>query len=48
MSAFTIIPRQQEWDSLFWGSFMDPLLHGQATAAELAPEIRAQLEEFLP
>ncbi len=48
MSAFTIIPRQQEWDSLFWGSFMDPLFHDQGTAAELAPEIRPQLEEFLP
>lgn len=48
MSAFTIIPRQQEWDSVFWTDFMDPLLHGQGTAAELAPEIRPQLEELLP
>jgi multiple sugar transport system substrate-binding protein len=47
MSAYTIIPRQQEWDSIFWGSFMDPLFHDQGTAAELAPEVRPQLDELL-
>jgi multiple sugar transport system substrate-binding protein len=48
MSAYTIIPRQQEWDSIFWGSFMDPLFHDQGSAEELAPEIRPQLEALLP
>jgi multiple sugar transport system substrate-binding protein len=48
MRAFTIIPRQAEWDTIFWSEFMDPLFHDQATAEELAPEIRAQLEELLP
>ena len=48
MRAFNILPRHQEWDSIFWGDFMDPLFHGEGTAAELAPEIRAELEELLP
>jgi multiple sugar transport system substrate-binding protein len=48
MRAFNIIPRHQEWDSVFWGDFMDPLFHGEGTAAELAPEIRPLLEELLP
>jgi hypothetical protein len=48
MRAFTIIPRQAEWDTIFWSEFMDPLFHDQATAEELAPEIRGQLEELLP
>jgi multiple sugar transport system substrate-binding protein len=48
MHAFNIIPRQAEWDTIFWGDFMDPLFHDQNTAAELASDIRAQLEELLP
>jgi multiple sugar transport system substrate-binding protein len=48
MRAFNILPRHQEWDSIFWGDFMDPLFHGEGTAAELAPEIRPLLEEVLP
>jgi multiple sugar transport system substrate-binding protein len=48
MRAFNIIPSHQEWDSIFWGEFMDPLFHGEGTAAELAPEIRPLLEEVLP
>jgi multiple sugar transport system substrate-binding protein len=48
MRAFTIIPRQAEWDTIFWTEFMDPLFHDQATAAELASDIRAKLEEVLP
>jgi multiple sugar transport system substrate-binding protein len=48
MSAFTVIPRQQEWDTIFWTDFMDPLFHDQGTAAELAPAVRPQLEEVLP
>jgi len=48
MRAFNIIPRHQEWDTIFWGDFMDPLFHHEGTAAELAPEIRPLLEELLP
>jgi multiple sugar transport system substrate-binding protein len=48
MRAFNIIPNHQEWDTIFWGDFMDPLFHGEGTAAELAPEIRPLLEEVLP
>ena len=48
MRAFNILPRHQEWDTIFWGDFMDPLFHGEGTAAELAPEIRPLLEEVLP
>lgn len=48
MRAFNIIPRHQEWDTIFWGDFMDPLFHDQGTAAELAPKIRPLLEELLP
>lgn len=48
MRGFNIIPRHQEWDDIFWSNFMDPLFHGEGTAAELAPEVRPQLEELLP
>lgn len=48
MRAFNIIPRHQEWDTIFWGDFMDPLFHGEGTAEELAPEVRPLLEELLP
>jgi multiple sugar transport system substrate-binding protein len=48
MRAFNIVPRHQEWDSIFWGEFMDPLFHKKGTAAELAAQIRPKLEEVLP
>jgi multiple sugar transport system substrate-binding protein len=48
MRSFTILPRHQEWDSIFWGDFMDLLFHGEGTAAELAPAIRPDLESVLP
>ena len=48
MRAFTIIPRQQEWDTIFWSDFMDPLFHDQGTAEELAGEMRPELEAVLP
>jgi multiple sugar transport system substrate-binding protein len=48
MRAFNVLPRHQEWDSIFWGDFMDPLFHGEGTAAELATEVRPLLEEVLP
>jgi multiple sugar transport system substrate-binding protein len=48
MRGFNIIPSHQEWDTIFWGDFMDPLFHGEGSAAELAPEIRPLLEDVLP
>ena len=48
MRAFNILPRQQEWDSIFWSDFMDPLFHGEGTAADLAAELRPDLEAVLP
>jgi multiple sugar transport system substrate-binding protein len=48
MRGFNIIPRHQEWDSIFWGDFMDPLFHGEGTAAELAAMLRPDLESVLP
>ncbi|MGC9398245.1 MAG: ABC transporter substrate-binding protein [Anaerolineae bacterium] len=48
MRAFNIIPQHQEWDSIFWGQFMDPLFHGEGTAAELAAEVKPELEALLP
>jgi multiple sugar transport system substrate-binding protein len=48
MRAFTILPRHQEWDTIFWGDFMDPLFHGEGSAEELAAEIRPDLESVLP
>ncbi|MFP4344999.1 MAG: ABC transporter substrate-binding protein [Anaerolineales bacterium] len=48
MRAFNIIPEHQEWDSIFWGQFMDPLFHDEGTAAELAEEVKPELEALLP
>lgn len=48
MRAFNVIPQHQEWDSVFWGEFMDPLFQKKAQPADLAPEMRARLEAFLP
>jgi multiple sugar transport system substrate-binding protein len=48
MRAFNIIPQHQEWDSIFWGQFMDPLFHDEGTAAELAEEVKPDLEALLP
>ncbi len=48
MRALNIVPRQQEWDDIFWSDFMDPLFHDEGTAEELATEIRPELEAVLP
>ena len=47
MRALNVIPRQAEWDDLFWKEFQDPLFHGKGTAAELAAAIRPKLEALL-
>ena len=48
MRSFNVIPRQQEWDDLFWREFQDKLYHDQGTAADLAKAARPKLEELLP
>jgi len=48
MRAYRIIPRHPEWDTIFWEQLQDPLYHGKGTAAELAKQARAALEEVLP
>jgi len=48
MRAFRVIPEHQEWDTVFFEQFQDPLFHGDGTAEELAQEVRPELEELMP
>jgi multiple sugar transport system substrate-binding protein len=48
MRGFNVIPRQPDWDLLFWEEFQIPIFYDEATAEELAPEIRPELEDLLP
>jgi multiple sugar transport system substrate-binding protein len=48
MRSFNVIPRQQEWDDLFWREFQDMLYHDKGTAADLAAAARPKLEALLP
>jgi len=48
MRSFNVIPRQQEWDDLFWREFQDLLYHDKGTAADLAKAARPKLEALLP
>ena len=48
MRAFRIVPRHQEWDTLFWEQFQDPLFHKKGTAEDLAKAARPKLEDVLP
>jgi multiple sugar transport system substrate-binding protein len=48
MRSLTVIPRQAEWDTIFWESYQDLLFHGEGTAQELAPAARQELEAVLP
>jgi multiple sugar transport system substrate-binding protein len=47
MRSFNVIPRQQEWDDLFWREYQDPLYHDKGTAADLAKAARPKLEAVL-
>ena len=47
MRSFNVVPRQQEWDDLFWREFQDLLYHDKGTAADLAKAVRPKLEELL-
>lgn len=50
MRAFRIFGNFQEWNSVFWGDFMGPLINGETdlTVQELAEEVRLDLEDTLP
>ena len=46
--AENIIPRQNEFDTIYDREFKYPLAHHQGTAAELAAKVRPRLESLLP
>lgn len=48
MRAYTIVPRHQEWDTIFFEQFQDPLFHQKGTPEALAKAARPQLEAVLP
>jgi len=48
MRAFNVIPRHQEWDTLFWEQYQNLIYRGQGTPADLAPTAREELEALLP
>lgn len=48
MRGFNVIPQQPDWDVLFSEEFQIPIFYDEATAEELAPEIRPDLEALLP
>lgn len=48
MRALRIIPRQEEWDTIFWEDFQDPLFHDEDSAENLAADARILLEDVLP
>ncbi|HML22373.1 MAG TPA: sugar ABC transporter substrate-binding protein [Aggregatilinea sp.] len=48
MRALRIIPRQDEWDTIFWEDFQDPLFHGEDSVENLAADARILLEDVLP
>lgn len=48
MRSFNIIPEQAEWDVTFSEEYQLPLFFDEATAEELAPEVRPILEDLLP
>lgn len=48
MRGFRNVPRQSEWDTIFWEQFQDLLYHDKGTAADLSKTARAKLEEVLP
>ena len=48
MRALRPIPEQQEWDTVFFEQFQDPLFQKQGTVEELAAAVRPELEALLP
>ena len=50
MSAYRIVPKYIEWESLLWSEYLTPLLNKQTdlSAEELAKQVRPELEALLP
>jgi multiple sugar transport system substrate-binding protein len=48
MRTINIIPDQAEWDLTFSEEYQTPLFFDEATAEELAPDVRPILEDLLP
>jgi multiple sugar transport system substrate-binding protein len=48
MRAFNVIPRHQEWDTVFWDQYQNLIFHDEGTPAEVAPQARQALEALLP
>jgi multiple sugar transport system substrate-binding protein len=48
MRALNVIPRHQEWDTMFWEEYQNKIYHDEGTPAELAPAAREKLEALLP
>ncbi len=50
MSAFRIVPKYVEWESVLWNEYLTPLLNKQTdlSAEELAKQVRPDLEALLP
>lgn len=48
MRAFRIIPRYDEWNTVFWDDFQNKLYHKEDTIQNLAPDARILLEDLLP
>jgi multiple sugar transport system substrate-binding protein len=45
--SFRIVPKQSDWDTVFWEQFQDPLFHKKGTAEELARQAKPDLEAAL-
>jgi multiple sugar transport system substrate-binding protein len=48
MRGFNVIPEWAEWDLTFNEEYEVPIFFDEATAEELAPEVRPMLEDLLP
>jgi multiple sugar transport system substrate-binding protein len=50
MSAFRIVPKYVEWETLLWNEYLTPLLNNQTdlSTADLAKQVRPDLEALLP
>lgn len=50
MRALTIIPQYLKWNDVLWSEYLTPLLTKQTdlTPADLAAEVRPDLEQYLP
>lgn len=48
MRALTTIPRQLEWEDMFWKEFQDPVYHAKSKSGDIAAKVRSDLEALLP